>query len=211
MDRPALITFDIFGTVVDWRRGLAEALAPLGRTLDGDAFDRVIDHQGQDEQRAPFRRYREITARSLEAVLGVDAAAADRVGAAVGRWPLYPDSAAGLARLMERAPCAATTNSDRAHGEDVQAQLGFRLSAWISAEELGRYKPDPVVWEETARRLGVRFGRAWWHVSAYADYDLEVARALGLTTVLIPRPHHRPGPADVTAPDLLALAAMLPT
>jgi len=41
------------------------------------------------------------------------------------------------------------------------------------------------------------FGPAWWHVSAYADYDLTTARALGLTTILVRRPHHRPGAPDL--------------
>ena len=50
-------------------------------------------------------------------------------------------------------------------------------------------------------------GRGWWHVSAYADYDLETARALGLTCVLVKRPHHRPGPADLVVDDLAGLAA----
>jgi FMN phosphatase YigB (HAD superfamily) len=54
--------------------------------------------------------------------------------------------------------------------------------------------------------MGVPFGRDWWHVSAYADYDLVPARALGLTCVLVKRPHHRAGPADLVIEDLAELA-----
>lgn len=197
--QPKLFTFDIFGTVLDWRRGLGA----------GDAFDRVIDFQGADEQRAPFRPYREIVARSVEAILGLDSATAARLGEGAGRWPLFADSADGLRRLSRIAPCVATTNSDRAHGEDVQAQLGFRLADWVCAEELRVYKPSIEVWRATAARLGATMDKSWWHVSAYADYDLDAARSLGLTTVFISRPHSRPGPADVIAPDLIALAALV--
>jgi 2-haloalkanoic acid dehalogenase type II len=203
--RPALFTFDVFGTVLDWKGGLAEA---LGRPLDDATFDRVIDHQGRAEQAHPGRAYRDIVAGSLVEALGVPEGEAERIGASAGRWRLFPDAAEGMRRLMAIAPCAATTNSDRAHGEQVQAQLGFRLSGWLCAEEIGAYKPARVVWEEAARRLGARFDRSWWHVSAYGDYDLEVARALGLTCVFVRRPHHRPGPHDVVAADLVELAAI---
>jgi 2-haloalkanoic acid dehalogenase type II len=206
--KPRLFTFDIFGTVVDWQLGLREALQAIGRPLAPGEFDRVIDFQGRDEQTPPHRPYREIVARSLVAVLGVGEPEARAIGEAVGRWPLFADAIDGMRRLMALAPCVATTNSDRAHGSDVQARLG-RLSEWVCAEELGLYKPDPRFWQATAERLGSPLDRSWWHVSAYGDYDLEVARALGLTCVFIARPHQRPGPADVTAADLLALAEQI--
>jgi 2-haloalkanoic acid dehalogenase type II len=208
-DAPALLTFDVFGTVVDWRRGVADALAPAGIALDDALFDRIVDAQGALEARAPSRRYREIVAESLRTVCGLDAARADAAGAAVGAWPAYPDSAPALRRLLARARCVALTNSDRDHGEEVQARLGLRLSAWLCAEEVRCYKPDPRFWREAAARLGVAPGPRWWHVSAYADYDLGVARALGLTPVFVARPHARPGTATHAVADLAALAELV--
>jgi len=207
--RPALLTFDVFGTVLDWRRGTLEALARAGSPIDAGRFDGVIDAQGRIEQAEPGTPYREVVARSLVEVAGAPPDAARAIGAAAGEWPLFPDSAAGLRRLSACAPCGATTNSDVAHGEAVQRQLGFRLAHWWCAEGVGRYKPDARVWEHAARDAGVAFGSAWWHVSAYADYDLEVARRLGLTAVLVLRPHHRPGVADLVVPDLAALAGVV--
>jgi putative hydrolase of the HAD superfamily len=204
--RPVLLTFDVFGTVLDWRRGTLEAVARAGGAFPESRFDEVVDAQGRLEQATPGRPYREIVAESLVEVAGLAPAAAAAVGADAGSWPLFPDSAAALARLQRVAPCAATTNSDRAHGEQVQRQLGFRLAHWFCAEEIGCYKPDPRVWEHASRAAGVPFGGAWWHVSAYADYDLSVARRLGLTTVYVERPHRRPGEADLVVPDLAALA-----
>jgi 2-haloalkanoic acid dehalogenase type II len=204
--RPALLTFDVFGTILDWRRGTLDAVARAGGALDESRFDAVVDAQGRMEQEAPGRRYREIVADSLVEVARVAPEAAAAVGAAAGTWPLFPDSAAALARLERVAPCGAMTNSDRDHGEQVQRQLGFRLSHWWCAEELGCYKPDPRVWERVARATGRAFGRDWWHVAAYADYDLAVAARLGLTTVYVERPHQRPGPADLVVRDLAALA-----
>ena len=151
--RPRLFTFDIFGTVLDWRRGLQEAAAAAGHPLDGATFDRVIDAQAADESRA-FLPYAEIVARSLERVVGLDAGAARAIGRDAGTWPLYADSREALRRLRAIAPCAATTNSDVAHGEQVQSSLGYRLDGWICAEEVGAYKPDPRIWTAASRRMG---------------------------------------------------------
>lgn len=201
----ALMTFDIFGTVLDWRSGLRES---LGGALSEVDFDRVIDRQGELEQER-FWPYAEILAQSLVDVLGLSAQKAARIGADAGRWPLYADSARALRRLRAVAPCAATTNSDLAHRAPIEAQLGFALDGWICAEEVRAYKPDPQMWRAASRRLGVPFGRDFWHVSAYADYDLQTASALGLTCVFVQRPHARPGLADVVVEDLDALAALV--
>ncbi|HYD43344.1 MAG TPA: hypothetical protein VEB43_21095 [Anaeromyxobacter sp.] len=206
---PALLTFDVFGTVLDWRSGLQHSLAVRGIALGADDFDRIVDRQGALEQEPPFRTYREIVARSLVDVLGMDPAHADRVGAEAGRWPLFLDSAPALQRLARRAPLGALTNSDRAHGLDVQGRLAFPFRHWLCAEELGLYKPNPDVWRTLAVRTGIPMGPAWWHVAAYGDYDLGVARALGLTTVLVNRPHRRLGAADLVVPDLRALADLV--
>jgi len=206
--RPSLLTFDIFGTVLDWRTGLREAIEAAGSPFDEEAFDRVIDAQARMES-GPFRPYAEIVAESLVEVLDLDRAAARDIGRSAGTWPLYPDSRDALRRLRAIAPCAATTNSDREHGAQVEASLGFRLDAWICAEDVGVYKPDARVWHAASARTGVPPGASWWHASAYGDYDLATARGLGLTCVYVARPHARPGAAELAVPDLASLAELL--
>jgi len=206
MTAPRLFTFDVFGTILDWRRGLEAGCATAGRPLEPGDFDRIVDRQAEIE-RGPYVSYAEVTSRSLVEAIGLTPGDAAQIGAAVGQWPLYDDSADALRRLMRVAPCAATTNSDRAHGEQVQSQLGFRLSDWLCAEDTRRYKPDAGFWHAMAARRGIEPGPDWWHVSAYADYDLAVADRLGLTTVFVARPHARPGPATHVVTDLAELAA----
>lgn len=206
--RPEILTFDIFGTVLDWRRGMREAVAREGGTLGDEDFERVIDAQGRAEE-GLYRRYADITAASLEEVAGLEPEAAARIGADVGAWPPYPDAAEGLRRLMRAAPCVAMTNSDLTHGVQAQKRLGLTLSHWICAEEARVYKPSPEMWRFAASRVGASFGPAWWHVSAYADYDLATARSLGLTCVYVERPHARPGPTDLHVGDLVELAAIV--
>jgi 2-haloalkanoic acid dehalogenase type II len=211
--RPALFTFDIFGTVVDWNRGLTDAVRrTIGRDLTRTEFDHLVDAQGEEEQKGEFVSYKSIVASSLVKVLRIRSDDAEAIGARAGRWPLFDDAHEGLRRLMEIAPCVAMTNSDRAHGKDVEAQLGFRLSEWISAEDVRCYKPSPEFWRKVSERVGVPLGPDWWHVSAYSDYDLGVARSLGLTGVFVPRRHSRPplaGEAEHTVPTLVALADLV--
>ena len=201
----ALLTFDIFGTVLDWRSGLRAA---LGGELEEAQFEALVDRQGELES-GRFRSYAEIVAQSLVDVLRLNAVLAARIGAEAGSWPLFPDAARALRALRAVAPCAAITNSDVAHGAQVQAQLGFALDGWICAEEVRLYKPAKGMWEAASRKMGVPFSRDWWHVSAYADYDHATARRLGLTCVFVRRPHSRTGPAEVTVLDLAELAALV--
>ena len=106
MTHPRLLTFDIFGTVIDWRRGLRESLRRHGAELrDGD-FDGVIDAQASLEQ-GPFRSYASIVASSLIRALGVPPHAAGSIGAEAGTWPLYPEAREALRRLRRVAPCVA--------------------------------------------------------------------------------------------------------
>jgi len=202
---PRLLTFDIFGTVLDWRRGLREAVLAQGLSLTDRSFERVIDRQAALEA-GRYRTYAQIVEESLVVALRMKRPAARSIARAAGRWPLFPDSADGIRTLMRIAPCVATTNSDAAHGKQVEGQLGFRMSGWISAEDVRCYKPSPQFWRAVSARRGVPFGPEWWHVSAYADYDLEPATRLGLTCVFVERPHARWGPSAVRVPDLRALA-----
>lgn len=206
--KPALMTFDIFGTVVDWRRGLTEATAAHGVEIGDREFQAVIDYQASAESQA-FRPYGDILAESLVQVLRMDRKSSRAVASDAGQWPLFPDSADGLRTLMRRVPCVAMTNSDQEHGRQVQDQLGFRLSGWICAEDVRCYKPAQEFWLAVAARRGVPFGPDWWHVSAYADYDLATASRLGLTTVFVDRPHAVWGPSTLAAVDLRALATSL--
>lgn len=205
---PRVMTFDVFGTVLDWRTGLERDLASRGISLTEARFEAILAAQDRMEQEG-FRLYSEITQVSLQQVLGLGEPEAAEIAGHVGHWPLFPDSSRALHRLLDQVPCVAMTNSDRNHGEQVQGQLGFRLTHWICAEDVRVYKPSPIFWRAVAARTGYPLDRSWWHVSAYADYDLHTARALGLTTVYVQRPHARPAPADHVVHDLDELADLV--
>src|SRR5262245_66629948 len=87
MKTPRLITFDIFGTVLDWRSGLERACAAAGRPLVAGEFDRIVDLQAEIEHQQ-FLTYTEITRRSLVRAIGLEDERAAEVAKEVGRWPL---------------------------------------------------------------------------------------------------------------------------
>lgn len=176
--------------------------------LNREMFGRIIDYQGASEQ-TNYRKYAEITADSLIKMAGMNPNNANEIARNIGLWPLFPESKFAIHELMNHADCLAMSNSDLIHAEQVQRQLGFKFTHWYSAEELRVYKPNPQFWRKVSERQGVSLSKRWWHVSAYADYDLGVAKSLGLTTVFVERRHMRPGPCDLKVKDLQELAMLV--
>ncbi len=79
----------------------------------------------------------------------------------------------------------------------------------LCSEKTRRYKAGPEIWQDMGRLRGIRPEPDWWHVSAYADYNLRVDNDLGLTTVFVDRSHSRPGTASHTVQYLTELLALL--
>ena len=219
------LTFDCYGTLVDWEagiaRGLGVMLATHGITGDSDELlERFAGHETALEA-GPYRRYREILAeagRRIGRDYGVEPSddAVEAFGATVSEWPAFPDSAAALAQLAERFRLGVITNCD----DDLFAQSNRRLGVtfdWIvTAEQARSYKPDPRNFELAFERIDVPRERIV-HVAQSLYHDHVPAKALGMTTVWIDRRRDRPGfgatpPADATPdlvlPDMASLAAV---
>src|SRR5215208_6586006 len=116
-----VITFDCYGTLIDWEAGLLAALrAPLAAhavaASDDDVLQAFARHESEIEA-GPFRRYRDVLGEVLRAMLGhFGATPSDEevavFGGSVAGWPAFPDSAAALARLHERFKLGVITNCD---------------------------------------------------------------------------------------------------
>jgi 2-haloacid dehalogenase len=218
MKAPALaefeiITFDCYGTLIDWETGI---LAALRSALDGHGA--VADDEALLEQYARFEAaaeagsylpYREVLARSLRGVcagLGCEPTVAEtrRFSESVADWPAFPDSAAALARLGRHFRLGVITNCDTDLFARSNARLGVHFEWVITAEQLGSYKPNPRNFELALEQIGGPRSRHL-HVAQSLFHDHVPAQALGLTTVWIDRRRGRPGsgatPAAVATPD----------
>ena len=224
-DQFDVLTFDCYGTLIDWETGLLAGLrailGPRGVTVDDEALlARYAEHESALES-GPYLRYREVLARAGEMVSGELGVAAQpeelaAFGGSVVDWPAFPDSAAALASLKRRFALAVITNCDDDLFAASNRRLGVEFDFVITAQQCGGYKPDPHNFEVAFERID-RPRERILHVAQSLFHDHVTAKALGMTTVWINRRHDRPGggatpPADVTpdlvTPDMATFAAL---
>ncbi|MBL8341766.1 MAG: haloacid dehalogenase type II [Rubrivivax sp.] len=222
------LTFDIFGTVVDWYGSIAAEVARIGLPVDAGRFAldwRAGYQPAMQEVRAgalPWTNIDGLHRRILGRVLAAhrlalpeaDAAALNRVWHRLDPWP---DSAPGLARLKRRFVTATLSNGNVSLLVDLARHGGLPFDCVLSAELFAHYKPDPEVYLGAARLLDLAPAQVMM-VAAHPS-DLRAAAACGLRTALVPRPRERgPGGAmepwregefDLVAEDFTALAGQL--
>ena len=220
-----VLTFDCYGTLIDWEAGIVAALRavlePRGvRPGTDELLGAFARHEAQAEA-GPYLRYREVLGRSLRGVCaGLGVAPTDveveGFGGSVGDWPAFPDSAAALARLKTRFRLGVITNCDDDLFAASNRRLGVTFDWIVTAEQAGSYKPDPHNFELAFERIDVPRGRIL-HVAQSLYHDHVTAKTFGLATVWIDRRHDKPGfgatpPAaarpDVVAPDMATFAEL---
>jgi 2-haloacid dehalogenase len=217
------LTFDCYGTLIDWETGIARALRVA---LGGEAHDvpdeELLTSFARHEAKAeagPYLLYRTVLAGAAEGVAG-DCGARLPEGAAatfadsVGDWPAFPDSTDALRRLHGRVRLGVITNCDDDLFARSKERLGVNFDWVVTAQQAGSYKPNPHNFEVAFERLGVPRDRIL-HIAQSLFHDHVPAKRLGLSTVWINRRHDRPGsgatpPAEATPdlelPDMASLA-----
>ena len=223
-----VLTFDCYGTLIDWETGIATALRVIldAHGIGHDQVDeeslltRYAGHEASIEA-GPYLRYREVLARACAGVcgdLGIEPSPAQLATFAdsVGSWPAFPDSPDALRRLHERFALAVITNCDDDLFAASNRRLGVEFDFVITAQQVGAYKPSTRNFEVAFDRLDRPRGRIL-HVAQSLFHDHVPAKSLGLTTVWINRRRDRPGsgatpPAEATpdlvAPDMATFAAL---
>ncbi len=207
------LSFDCFGTLIDWESGIATSLAPWaarqGVALSSEQLlERYATAEATEEARSPGARYPDIlaaTMRSLAGTLGVtiEDADAERLARSVPQWPAFADAPRALATLASEYRLIILSNVDRASFAGSNARLGVRFDAIITAEDVGSYKPSPrnfAALLEAVDAMGIERGRLL-HVAQSLFHDHVPARALGLRTVWIDRRAGRSGWGATPAPE----------
>ena len=212
------LTFDCYGTLIDWESGILDALTPWREQAHLDATDEEVlrafaELEPQVERDHPDALYCDvlrIVAERLADRFGAPMTddGADRLAGSVGRWPAFPDTADALQRLKRRRRLIVLSNVDHASFSRTRDALGVEFDAVVTAQDVGAYKPDARMFHaafDAAERLGVRRGRIL-HVAQSLYHDHEPAKRLGMTTVFIDRRAGRVGgatrdPAGSVRPD----------
>lgn len=221
------LTFDCYGTLIDWETGLLQAVRAVlpahGVTIDDEALLQQYAGFEAAAESGPYRRYRDVLAtglRGVAAAAGTTVSEAEAVafGGSVVDWPAFPDSAAALARLKGRFRLGVLTNCDDDLFAASNARLGVDFDWVVTAQQVGSYKPAEANFQALFERLGadgVPLERIL-HVAQSLYHDHAPAKRLGMTTVWIDRRHDRLGAGatpvaaarpDARYPDLASFAA----
>ena len=221
-----VLTFDTYGTLIDWETGILAAIRPiLAAHGQADLRDEgILEAFGRHEaeiEAGPYKPYRKVLGEVLTAMLGHSgqAPSAEEVaafGGSVVDWPAFPDSGAALARLQTRFALGVITNCDDDLFAASEARLGIKFDHVITAQQAKRYKPNPRGFELAFERIGLPPARIL-HVAQSLFHDHVTAKQLGLRTVWVDRRAGKAGggatpPAEatpnLTVPDMATLAAL---
>ena len=198
------LTFDCYGTMIDWETGILAGLRKALVPHDVDApDDALLEAYAAVEARlesGPFLPYRTILAvgaRSVAKGLGVELTDAEAAvfGGSVGDWPAFDDSTRSLRQLRRRFKLGVLTNCDDDLFAASSRRLGVEFDWVLTAQQIGSYKPNPHNFEamrERLKRAGIASARIL-HVAQSLYHDHVPARKLGLSTVWIDRRHDQPG------------------
>jgi 2-haloacid dehalogenase len=199
------LSFDCYGTLIDWEAGIAAVLRPWAREAGLDLDDERLlaayaGHEAAVERDRPTAPYPEVLAtafRRTGETLGrpVDDAWAGRLGASIPDWPAFPDSADALASLATRYRLLVVSNVHRDGFAASNRRLRGRFDAVITAEDVGAYKPADNHFRAllaTVDDLGIARAELL-HVAQSLFHDHVPARRAGLRSVWINRRHDRPG------------------
>ena len=209
------LTFDCYGTLIDWEAGilagLRGVLGPHGVAATDDELLEAYARAEADLEAGPYRRYRDVLGEGLWRVArghGVEPTADEMkaFGGSVGEWPAFPDSPAALANLATRFRLGVITNCDDDLFAASTGRLGVAFDWVVTAEQVGAYKPDQRNFDIALERIGLPRERIL-HVAQSLFHDHVPARKVGLATAWIDRRRGRPGfgatPPAEAAPDLV--------
>ncbi|NJO36724.1 MAG: HAD-IA family hydrolase [Rhizobiales bacterium] len=202
----SVLTFDVYGTLVDRETGIVTALMPWLHDVGVTAGRSEIVRAFSLAERANLvagMRYRDVLVRAHDAIadfFGVraDPKAAEEFAGSIGRWPVHPDAPAALSYLRQHFQLVVLTNADHAAFEMTNQALGVEFDAVYTAEDTGTFKPSTGMFAHLLSRLeeaGID-RRQVLHVAGSIRFDHVPAKRLGINTCWI---HRKRGPEPFAA------------
>jgi len=199
------LTFDCYGTLIDWESGMFAALRPLtARVSPALSRDQVLEaharHESSQQLATPAMVYSELLAvvyKRLAEEWGVPASWQECLayGASIKDWPAFPDSAEALAYLKKHYRLCILSNVDNASFVHSNRRLKVEFDAIYTAQDIGSYKPSTRNFDYMLEKMkGLGLGRQdILHTAESLFHDHVPANAHGLASCWIYRRHDKQG------------------
>src|SRR5215469_1393501 len=198
-----LITFDCYGTLIDWETGILASLRALLHNLPPIEDDKLLNLYGEIEaqlESGPYMAYRAILGRAAQEIgrrLGVAINAGDsqRFAESLRLWKPFPDTVDALNSLAKRYKLGIISNVDDALFADTQRQLKTSFAFVVTAQQVRSYKPSQKNFQEAlsrAEKAGIHKDQVL-HAAESLYHDVGPANALGLKTAWVHRRFDKPG------------------
>jgi 2-haloacid dehalogenase len=223
LTRFKVLTFDCYGTMIDWETGIFSALHPIliahDKKIADSALLELYSELELSAEQGEFLHYRDVlqsVVRGFGKRLGFFPTDAEirSLPESLANWQPFPDTVAALRSLKSRYQLAVMSNVDDDLFSATAPKLGVAFSHVITAEQAGCYKPCMGMFKLAEERIGATRER-WLHVGQSVYHDVIPAQSLGIATVWVNRRSPRPGAGaakaaaakpDLEVPDLQTLA-----
>ena len=224
------LTFDCYGTLVDWESGISNALRPVMRAhgvevSDAELLGLYAEIEGEGKT-GEYRRYREIlraTVRGICARLEFvpSLTEVECLAESLGSWPLFPDTIEALRRFQRKYRLCIISNVDDDLFAGTARALEVDFDYVVTAEQVGSYKPSQDNFAAAIQRMRIPKSQAL-HVAESVKLDIEAAKIFGMDTVWVNRhsgteregsasgnPDEGESGADLEVPDLKTLSELM--
>jgi 2-haloacid dehalogenase len=225
LTRFKVLTFDCYGTMIDWESGIFSALRPIldahGKVLSDSALLALYAELELTAEQAEYLRYRDVlqsVVRGFGERLSFSPTDAEvrSLPESIATWQPFPDTVEALRKLKKRYQLAVMSNIDDNLFATTALNLGVAFDQVVTAQQAGCYKPCMSIFRLAEKRIGVS-REQWLHVGQSIYHDVIPAQSLGLATVWVNRRSPRPGAGaakaatatpDLEVPDLQTLAKL---
>jgi 2-haloacid dehalogenase len=212
-----LVSFDCYGTLIDWETGIFSALRPIlaahGKTVPDAELLRLYSELESEAQQGEFHPYREVLQSVVRGFgqrleFSPTESQTRSLPESLPNWPPFPDTVAALGKLKTRYQLAIISNVDDDLFAPTARRLQIPFDYVITAQQARAYKPSLQIFKLAQHRTGVPPGQ-WLHAGQSVYHDVIPARSLGISTVWVNRASSRPGSGAAKAasgqPDLEVL------
>jgi 2-haloacid dehalogenase len=213
-NRFKILTFDCYGTLIDWETGILSALRSILAAHEKKADDATLlklygdfESSAEEEEFQPYRSVLQSVVRQFGMEFGFKPSSQEirSLPESLAGWKPWPDTVAALRDIKERFRLAIISNVDDDLFAATRPMLQVEFDQIITAQQAQAYKPSPIIFNLALQRIGMP-RESILHVGQSIHHDVIPAQALGLSTVWVNRPSARDGIGAVVAaqakPDL---------